>query len=120
MSYWLRDIELEKYAPVFARNLFVNFIESLTILSDRQIARLIDQKEDREKMKRAVLDMREFHCYYTATSSLIKEKVISKYAKIFSQHNVTMESLTVCFLDPSFSLSFSPLFEVLCCSKERC
>ena len=51
MAYWLRDLELERYSLVFAKNLLVNFIEALTILTDSQISRLIELGEDREKMK---------------------------------------------------------------------
>jgi hypothetical protein len=54
MVYWLRDLELDEYALVFSKNLMVDFIESLTILNDHTINRLIGCNAAREKMKIAV------------------------------------------------------------------
>eukprot|EP01102_Stenamoeba_stenopodia_P017908 TRINITY_DN6498_c0_g1_i1.p1 TRINITY_DN6498_c0_g1~~TRINITY_DN6498_c0_g1_i1.p1 ORF type:complete len:207 (-),score=38.00 TRINITY_DN6498_c0_g1_i1:52-672(-) len=91
MACWLRDLEMERYTQMFAKNLLVNFIEGLTILTDHTIARLIDSAEDREKMRRAVHDMKEFQLYYSATASLLQEIVMEKYAHIFAVNGVSMD-----------------------------
>jgi hypothetical protein len=37
IAYWLRDLELADYIQAFAKQLMVNFVESLTILTDHQV-----------------------------------------------------------------------------------
>ncbi len=58
MTFWLRDLEMANYYQVFAKSLMVNFIESLTILTDHTIHRLVHNNNDRTKMKTAVREMR--------------------------------------------------------------
>ena len=93
MAYWLRDLELERYSLIFAKNLLVDFVESLTILTDAHISRLIEWDDDKEKMKRAVHDMKEFQMYYSATSSLLQEFLIEKYSQLFATNGISIDEL---------------------------
>lgn len=93
MAYWLRDLELDEYALVFSKNLMVDFIESLTILNDHTINRLIDCNAAREKMKIAVREMKEVQFYYSASESLLQDLVLQKYADVFAKHNISIDSL---------------------------
>lgn len=93
MAYWLRDLELERYSLSFAKNLLVNFIEALTILTDTQITRLIDWEDDREKMKSAVHDMKEVQLYFSTTASLLQDLMIDKYSNVFAVHGISIDML---------------------------
>ena len=76
IAFWLRDLELSNYTQTFAKvlqgitvgslsdvqNLMVNFIESLTILTDHTINRLVPTViPDRNKLKTAVREMKVLH-----------------------------------------------------------
>jgi len=89
--YWLRDLEMEEYIQKFAKHLMVNFIESLTILTDQQIHRLVDNTTYRSKMKTAVREMREFRFYHTATQNLLQEMIMEKYAQVFINHGLSID-----------------------------
>ncbi|KAL6074318.1 SAM domain (Sterile alpha motif) domain containing protein [Balamuthia mandrillaris] len=93
MAFWLRDLELEHYSLVFARNLMVDFIESLTILNDHYINHLIPSPPDREKIKAAVQEMKEAQFYYSASASLLQELVMDKYAASFAKHGISIDVL---------------------------
>jgi len=93
IAYWLRDLEMEEYSLVFASELGVNFIESLPLLTTHKVEELIHDPTHREKMKRAVHDMRDFQFYYSATAALLQEPVVQKYSSHFVNHGISVDVL---------------------------
>eukprot|EP01090_Pellita_catalonica_P000194 TRINITY_DN10138_c0_g1_i3.p1 TRINITY_DN10138_c0_g1~~TRINITY_DN10138_c0_g1_i3.p1 ORF type:complete len:476 (+),score=84.37 TRINITY_DN10138_c0_g1_i3:325-1752(+) len=97
MSLWLRDLELEHYALSFAANLMVSFLESLTILNEFTIDKLIFRhagyKEARGRIKAAVQEMKEVQFYYSASAALLNDAVLEKYYKFFTDRNISIALL---------------------------
>lgn len=86
MAYWLRDLDLQQYTLVFAKNLLVDFIEAQTILTDSTIAQLIQNEQHRVLMKRAVDDIRKLKAYFAITDSFLTDDLIEKYSDAFAAY----------------------------------
>lgn len=92
VTFWLRDLEMEKYNTVFARNSFYS-LNHFTTLDDKTVDKYIDNDGDREKMKIGIREMKEFQFYYTATSSLLQELGMEKYSQLFALHGISIDML---------------------------
>eukprot|EP00012_Vannella_robusta_P000253 CAMPEP_0206184878 /NCGR_PEP_ID=MMETSP0166-20121206/1471_1 /ASSEMBLY_ACC=CAM_ASM_000260 /TAXON_ID=95228 /ORGANISM="Vannella robusta, Strain DIVA3 518/3/11/1/6" /LENGTH=151 /DNA_ID=CAMNT_0053599959 /DNA_START=288 /DNA_END=740 /DNA_ORIENTATION=+ len=93
MAYWLRDLELERYSLEFAKNARGNFLESISEIRDEDIHRLIEWKDDQEKMKCAVKDMSEFQLYFSTTASLVDDLMMDKYGHLFLTHDIPIDMI---------------------------
>ena len=78
---------MEKYNVEFARN-DLQTLEQFTKLNDDDVQRLIKDPQDRQKMKTGINEMKDFQFYYSATSSLLKEFGMEKYAQLFMMHGI--------------------------------
>lgn len=92
MAYWLRDLDLQQYTLVFAKNLLVDFIEAQTILTDATIAQLIQNEQHRGLMKRAVDDIRKLKAYFAITDSFLTDRIIEKYSDVFAAYGRPLTS----------------------------
>eukprot|EP01091_Cochliopodium_minus_P011275 TRINITY_DN3151_c0_g1_i1.p1 TRINITY_DN3151_c0_g1~~TRINITY_DN3151_c0_g1_i1.p1 ORF type:complete len:731 (+),score=263.16 TRINITY_DN3151_c0_g1_i1:56-2248(+) len=92
ISYWLRDLEMEKYNITFV-NKNLTDLESLTILTDKAVDKLITDTSDRNKMKTGIQEMKEFQFYYSATASLLQELGMERYSQLFSLHGISIDVL---------------------------
>jgi len=86
MAYWLRDLDLQQYTLIFAKNLLVNFIEAQTILTDATIAQLIPNERHRSLMKRAVEDIRKLKAYFAITDCFLTPELIERYIDVFATY----------------------------------
>ena len=101
IAYWLRDLEMEKYNLIFVKN-DLTYLESLTVLNDKMIDKLIGDPSDRNKMKTGIQEMKEFQFYYSATASLLQELGMERYSQLFSLHGISIDVLP--FLNESLLL----------------
>lgn len=92
VAYWLRDLEMEKYNLIFANNLLFS-LETLTVLNDSDIDRLVSTPSDREKMRLGIQEMKEFQFYYSATASLLQELGMERYSELFAHHGISIDIL---------------------------
>lgn len=94
MAYWLRDLELERYSLSFAKNSSSgNFIENISKLQQDDVHRLIEWKDDREKMWCAINDMNEFQLYFATTAALVDDLMMDKYGHLFLAHDIPIDMI---------------------------
>eukprot|EP00339_Tiarina_fusa_P027709 CAMPEP_0117007622 /NCGR_PEP_ID=MMETSP0472-20121206/7444_1 /TAXON_ID=693140 ORGANISM="Tiarina fusus, Strain LIS" /NCGR_SAMPLE_ID=MMETSP0472 /ASSEMBLY_ACC=CAM_ASM_000603 /LENGTH=330 /DNA_ID=CAMNT_0004709459 /DNA_START=209 /DNA_END=1198 /DNA_ORIENTATION=- len=93
VTFWLRDLELETYSTVFAKN----NLNSLELFSaneyDSFIQNLANNPADTEKLQTGINEMKEFQFYYTATSSMLRELGLEKYCDMFVKHGISIDLL---------------------------
>jgi len=94
MTYWLRDLDMEKYNLTFSKK-DITDLEDLTRLLDKDVEEIIGESLDCAKMKDALQEMKEFQYYYSATASLLQELGMEKYAQLFALHGISVDVLSL-------------------------
>lgn len=92
VTFWLRDLELERYGVAFASNGLVT-LQHITDLTEAQMERLVDVPNDRVKLQTGIREMKEFHFYYLATASLLQELGMERYSQLFALHGISIDVL---------------------------
>lgn len=77
VTFWLRDLEMETYSTIFARNK-INSLETFGTLTEKQILSLVKNVEDAEKMQTGIQEMKEFQFYYSSAGSILVELGLEK------------------------------------------
>jgi len=92
VTFWLRDLELENYSTLFSRNGF-DSLDKFSSLEEDLVSEFIDDPVDIEKLKTGIREMKEFQFYYTATSTLLRELGMGRYADNFAQQGISIDIL---------------------------
>jgi SAM domain (Sterile alpha motif) len=97
IAYWLRDLNLEHYGGAVGRRVVAggaaNFVECLPLLTVDAIDADIDDRVHRDKARRAVADMREFHFYYSIAAALLDNDAVRRHAALLYERRVAIDTL---------------------------